>query len=43
MVAMEAKQKTFYILKQFFPKNLQEATNDYFVYVYDRCIINGYK
>ena len=29
--------------KHFFPKNLKEATNDYFLYVLDKCLLNGYK
>ena len=29
--------------KHFFPKNLKEATNDYFLYVLEKCLLNGYK
>jgi hypothetical protein len=28
--------------KRFFPKNLKEATRDYFLYVLDKCLLNGY-
>ena len=38
-----AKKTKVWDKKQFFPKNLKEATNDYFLYVLDKCLFNGYK
>jgi hypothetical protein len=29
--------------KTLFPKTLREATHDYFLYVFDKCILNVYK
>ena len=29
--------------KTLLPKNLKEATNDYFLYVLDKCLLNRYK
>jgi hypothetical protein len=29
--------------KHFFPRNLKEATHDYFLHVLYKCLLNGYK
>ena len=38
-----AKKPKVWNKKHFFPKNLKEATNDYLLYVEDKCLMNGYK
>jgi hypothetical protein len=37
------KKKKVWDKKHFFPKCLKEATNDYFLYVLDNCLLNRYK
>jgi hypothetical protein len=43
IVFAEKPKVTVWDKKRFFPKNLKEATHDYFLYVLDKCLLNGYK